>query len=153
MSPVQGKSPPVLMTILCRLKNPTVISIWLLVGFHPATRSVQSTPADNTRKQPRVYKVHLPIILEKGLAVYRERKRKKQPGAIIQQSVIGKLAIVLSTFSSLTGPGIPKVADFTFFLKCLSVSYMMKVTNSTFGFTFKENLVGGEWFLNTKCQK
>ena len=30
--------------------------------------------------------------------------------------------------------------------------YMMKVTNSTFGFTFKENLVGGEWFLNTKCQ-
>ena len=35
---------------LCRLKNPTLISIWLLVGFHPATRSVQSTPADNTRK-------------------------------------------------------------------------------------------------------
>ena len=31
---------------LCRLKNPTV-----LVGFHPATRSVQSTPADNTRKR------------------------------------------------------------------------------------------------------
>ena len=36
---------------LCRLKNPTVISIWLLVGFHPATRSVQSTPADNTQKR------------------------------------------------------------------------------------------------------
>ena len=36
---------------LCRLKNPTVIPIWLLVGFHPATRSVQSTPADNTRKR------------------------------------------------------------------------------------------------------
>ena len=36
---------------LCRLKNPMVISIWLLVGFHPATRSVQSTPADNTRKR------------------------------------------------------------------------------------------------------
>ena len=36
---------------LCRLKNPTVISIWLLVCFHPATRSVQSTPADNTRKR------------------------------------------------------------------------------------------------------
>ena len=36
---------------LCRLKNPTVISIWLLVGFHPATRSVLSTPADNTRKR------------------------------------------------------------------------------------------------------
>ena len=36
---------------LCRLKNPTVILIWLLVGFHPATRSVQSTPADNTRKR------------------------------------------------------------------------------------------------------
>ena len=45
VSPVQRKSP------LCRLKNPTVISIWLLVGFHPATRSVQSTPADNTRKR------------------------------------------------------------------------------------------------------
>ena len=44
MSPVQGKSPPV------QVKNPTVIKIWLLVGFHPATRSVQSTPADNTRK-------------------------------------------------------------------------------------------------------
>ena len=36
---------------LRRLKNPTVISIWLLVGFHPA---------------PGVYKVHLPIILERG---------------------------------------------------------------------------------------
>ena len=36
---------------LCRLKNPTVISIWLLVGFHPATWSVHSTPADNTRKR------------------------------------------------------------------------------------------------------
>ena len=45
MSPVQGESP------LCRLKNPTVISILLLVGFHPATRSVQSTPADNTGKR------------------------------------------------------------------------------------------------------
>ena len=32
---------------LCRLKNPAVISIWLLVGFYPATRSVQCTPADN----------------------------------------------------------------------------------------------------------
>ena len=31
---------------LCRLKNPTVIKIWLLVGFRPATRSVQSTPAE-----------------------------------------------------------------------------------------------------------
>ena len=35
---------------LCRLKNPTVIKIWLLVGFRPATRSVQSTSADNARK-------------------------------------------------------------------------------------------------------
>ena len=31
--------------------NPTVILIWLLVGFQPATRSVQSTPADNIRKR------------------------------------------------------------------------------------------------------
>ena len=36
---------------LCRLKNPTVISIWLLVGFHPATRSVQCTHADYARKR------------------------------------------------------------------------------------------------------
>ena len=36
---------------LCRLKNPAVISIWLLVGFHPATPSVQCTPADNARKR------------------------------------------------------------------------------------------------------
>ena len=36
---------------LCRLKNPTVISIWLLLGCHPATRSVQCTPADNARKR------------------------------------------------------------------------------------------------------
>ena len=41
----------VLFVLCCLLKNPTVISIWLLVGFHPATRSVQSTPADNTRKR------------------------------------------------------------------------------------------------------
>ena len=40
-----------------------VISIWLLVGFHPATRSVQSTPADNTRK--RVWQ-------------YIEKERKKE---------------------------------------------------------------------------
>ena len=39
---------------LCWLKNPTVISIWLIVGFYPATRSVQSTPANYTRK--RVWK-------------------------------------------------------------------------------------------------
>ena len=36
---------------LCRLKNPTVISLWLLVGFHPATRCVQCTPVDNARKR------------------------------------------------------------------------------------------------------
>ena len=36
---------------LCRLKNPTVISIWLLVGFHAVTRSVHGRPVDNTRKR------------------------------------------------------------------------------------------------------
>ena len=36
---------------LCRLKNPTVIQIWLLVGLHPATQSVQGTLAYNTRKR------------------------------------------------------------------------------------------------------
>ena len=40
---------------LCRLKNPTVIYIWLLVGFHPETWSVQSTPADNAREGVRQY--------------------------------------------------------------------------------------------------
>ena len=35
---------------LCRLKNPEVISIWLLIGFHLAARSVQYTPANNARK-------------------------------------------------------------------------------------------------------
>ena len=45
MSPLCRESHP-----LCRLKNPTVISTWLLLGFHPATRSVQFTPADNARK-------------------------------------------------------------------------------------------------------
>ena len=46
MSPVQRESHP-----LCRLKNPMVIYIWLLVGFHPATLGVQSTPTDNTQKR------------------------------------------------------------------------------------------------------
>ena len=50
---------------LCRLKNPMVISIWLLVGFHPATRSLQSTPADNTRKRVWQY-------------IEEEKKRKKE---------------------------------------------------------------------------
>ena len=46
---------------LCRLKSPTVISICLLVGFHPATQ---------------VYTVHLLIMLEsERQAVYRERKK------------------------------------------------------------------------------
>ena len=41
MSSVQGKSPPV------QVKEP----YGYLEGFHPATRGVQSTPADNTRKR------------------------------------------------------------------------------------------------------
>ena len=46
---------------LCRLKNPTVIKIWLLLGFHPATGSVQC---------------NLPIMLEsKCQEVYREREK------------------------------------------------------------------------------
>ena len=62
---------------LCRLKNPTVISIWLLVGFHPATRSVQSTPADNTRK--RVWQ-------------YIEKERKKErPSWSCDQDHLNKL--------------------------------------------------------------
>ena len=45
MSPVQGKSPPV------QIKEPYGNLDMVLVRFHPATRSVQSTPADNTRKR------------------------------------------------------------------------------------------------------
>ena len=45
MSPVQGESP------LVQVKEPYGNLIWLLVGFHPAPRSVQSTPVDNTRKR------------------------------------------------------------------------------------------------------
>ena len=36
---------------MCKLKNPTVISIWLLVGFDLATWSVHSTSDDNTLKR------------------------------------------------------------------------------------------------------
>ena len=50
---------------LCRLKTPTVISIWLLAGFHPATWSVQSTPADNQgwaeNSIPVIYRWNLPV--------------------------------------------------------------------------------------------
>ena len=42
---VQGKAPPV------QVKEPFGNLDMVLVGFHPATRSVQSTPADNTRKR------------------------------------------------------------------------------------------------------
>ena len=40
---------------LVQVKNPTIIKIWLLLGFYPATRSVQSTPADNAREGVRQY--------------------------------------------------------------------------------------------------
>ena len=49
MSPVQGESP------LVQVKEPygnfDMVTCSHVVGFHPATRSVQSTPADNTRKR------------------------------------------------------------------------------------------------------
>ena len=45
MSPVQGKSTPV------QVKEPYGNLDMVTVGFHPATRSVQCTPADNTRKR------------------------------------------------------------------------------------------------------
>ena len=47
---------------LCRLKNPTVISIWLFVGFHPATRSVQCTPVD-----AKYFKQGFPLPFENGV--------------------------------------------------------------------------------------
>ena len=46
------------ITFLAKLAYSTI-----LVGFHPATRSVQSTPADNTRKRVWQY-------------IEKERKRK-----------------------------------------------------------------------------
>ena len=58
---------------LCRLKNPTVISIWLLVGFHPATGSVQSTPADNTCTRKRVWQY-----------IEKERGRKKESSVTVE---------------------------------------------------------------------
>ena len=46
MSPVQGESP------LVQVKEPYGnFDMVILVGFHPATRSVLSTPADNSRKR------------------------------------------------------------------------------------------------------
>ena len=45
MSSVQGESP------LVQVKDPYGNSIWLLVGCHPATRSVLSTLDDSTRKR------------------------------------------------------------------------------------------------------
>ena len=45
MSPVQGEPPPV------QVKEPYGILDMVFVGFIPVTRSVQSTPADNTRKR------------------------------------------------------------------------------------------------------
>ena len=46
MSPVQRKSPPV------QVNEPySNLDMWLLVGLHTATRSVQSTPVDNTPKR------------------------------------------------------------------------------------------------------
>ena len=60
MSPVQGKSPPV------QVKEPYGNLIWLLVGFHPATRSVLSTPADSTRKRVWQY-------------IEKERKKDSRP--------------------------------------------------------------------------
>ena len=76
---------------LCRQKNPTVISIWLLVGFHPATRSVQSTTADNTRKRVWQY-------IEKERERKKERKKDKSvlhtPGSIVAQW-LAQFALVL----------------------------------------------------------
>ena len=46
MSPVQEESPPV------QVKEPCGnLDMDLLVGFHPATQSVQSAPVNNTRKR------------------------------------------------------------------------------------------------------
>ena len=56
-----GKSPPV------QVKEPYGNLDMVLVGFHPATRNVQSTPADNTQK--RVWQC---IGKEKGLKTSSE---------------------------------------------------------------------------------
>ena len=60
MSPLQGRSP------LVQVKEPygNLDRFKLLVGFHPATWSAQSTLADNTRKRG-------------SSRIYRERKKKR----------------------------------------------------------------------------
>ena len=77
MSSVQGKSPPVqvkepysnLDMVTCRLMGrkatKTNKTKQTNVGFHSATQSVQSTPADNRRKR-----------------VWQHRERKKRSGKI-----------------------------------------------------------------------
>ena len=65
---------------MCRLKNPTVILIWLLVGFHPATGSVQSTPADNTRKRVWQY-------------IEKERKKLFQTFGFFVETIFGLCSI------------------------------------------------------------
>ena len=70
---------------LCRLKNPTVISIWLLVGFHPATRSVQSTPADNTRKRVWQY-------------IEEERKKERKSSEMDLQLFFSEFAYLIAMY-------------------------------------------------------
>ena len=86
---------------LCRLKNPTVISIWLLVGFHPATRSVHSTPADNTRK--RVWQ-------------YIEKERKDHNAVTPVSYILGQVWCLIVSILELCPPG-SKCWVVDFFLK------------------------------------
>ena len=56
--------------------------MWLLVGFHPATWSVQITPADNTQKRVWQYiekerKTH-PCLTERLLMGRKESNQTKQ---------------------------------------------------------------------------
>ena len=84
-----------------RLKNRTVISIWLLVGFHPAAQSVQSTPADNTRKRVWQY-------------IKKEKKRKKE-------SLCSYLVM---------RPGISGTCQTVLYLPCHAIRYEWDLSNS-----------------------
>ena len=80
---------------LCRLKNPTVISIWLLVGFHPATRSVQSIPDEHTRKRVWQY------IEKERKSVYWLRFSRDQLcfcESLYLFDIVGNKPIYLTTF-------------------------------------------------------
>ena len=75
MSPVQGKPSPV------QVKEPYGNLDMVTRRLHPATRSVQSTPADNTRKRVWQY-------------IVREKKERKKMHLRINTIYLSKLKLL-----------------------------------------------------------